>query len=278
MARIDVEWVAFTAGLKPAVRRTVDPARVAEVEARMRADGAAVCRAEAPAILGGRLVEVLYASHDLIAAQVLRDEESTVLPGRGSSSPDDAGRHRAVGRALGFPPCCVEAFVGRLVRGVDRLREGGPGGFAEDYVALRETWVPRPDARVNPFLMRAQAQLVSFYPCRLDCSAAVVLATAVLAAVGRRDPAAARALGATLGRAVVLDPAGARAQVILDAHGVVVRAAAPSLEGRAEARDEDFARSLSGTRVGPEGAVHGPFTMAEPPWCADFAWTDVTRA
>lgn len=272
MARVDVEWLAFLDGAKPAVRRTEDPARADEVEARMRADGAAVCRAAGLARLGPRDVAVLYAARDLAAAQALRDAEGAVLPGRGGSSAADAGAHRAVGLALGFPPCCVDAFAARLARGVDRLVEGGPGGLAEDYVALRAAWVPRPDARVNPFLMRAGAQLVSFYPCRLDCPAAVALAARVLAAVTRRAPQAARALLATLGRSVVVAPTGARAQVALDVAGAVIRAAAPTREGRADPDDEGLAAQLPGARVGADGALRGlPGFAGEPPWCADFA-------
>jgi hypothetical protein len=80
----------------------------------------------------------------------------------------------------------VEAFCARLVRGVDRLVDGGLGGYAEDYVASRAAWVSAPDARVNPLLMRAGAQLVSFYPCRFDCPRAVALAESLRAVVAAR--------------------------------------------------------------------------------------------
>ena len=130
MARLDVEWLAFTAGLKPAVRRTVDPARADEVAARFTRDGAVVLRAERHAALGGREQAVLYIarSHDLAAA--LRDAEASVLPGHPPEG-DVVAAHRAVGGALGFPGCCVDAFCERLARGVDRLVEGILGGFEE---------------------------------------------------------------------------------------------------------------------------------------------------
>ncbi|MBK8696329.1 MAG: hypothetical protein IPN17_29685 [Deltaproteobacteria bacterium] len=135
MARLDVEWLAFTAGLKPAVRRTVDPARADEVAARFVREGAAVLRADRHAVLGGREQVVLYAarSHDLAAA--LRDAEATVLPGHPTVG-DVVAAHRAVGAALGFPACCVGAFWERPAR-------GWTGSWTEVPGASRRTTWPR---------------------------------------------------------------------------------------------------------------------------------------
>lgn len=269
MARLDVEWLAFTAGLKPAVRRTVDPARADEVAARFVREGAVVLRADRHAVLGGREQVVLYAarSHDLAAA--LRDAEATVLPGHPTEG-DVLAAHRAVGTALGFPACCVGAFCERLARGVDRLVDGGPGGFAEDYVAARAAWVAAPDARVNPLLMRAGAQLVSFYPCRFDCPRAVAMAEGLRALLAVRDPGAARALMATLSRAVVIAGDGARAQAVVEG-ATVVRAAAPTREGVGDPRDGSLADALVGAGVGEDGAVRGVDPVrGEPVWCVRF--------
>jgi hypothetical protein len=269
MARLDVEWLAFSAGLKPAVRRTADPARADEIVARFAREGAVVLRASRTAVLGGREQVVLYAarSHDLAAA--LRDAESSVLPGHAPEG-DALAAHRAVGNALGFPACCVEAFCARLVRGVDRLVDGGLGGYAEDYVSSRAAWVSAPDARVNPLLMRAGAQLVSFYPCRFDCPRAVSLAESVRAVVAARDAGAARALMATLSRAVVVASDGARAQVVVEG-ATVARAAAPTREGVADPRDVALAGALVGVAVREDGAVRGMDPVrGEPGWCVRF--------
>ena len=272
MARMDVEWVAYTAGLKPALRRTVDPARAEEVAARMRASGAVVLRARETAVFGAREEVVLYVAPTERDAEALRDAEASVLPGRVRAA-DPSGAHRAVGRALGFPACCVDAFCARVARGVDRLVARGPGGLSEDYVAARAAWVPRPDARVNPLLMRVGAQLVSFYPCRFDCPAAVAQASALLDEVGRRSPEAARALMAALSRSVVVAADGARAQVVLEASGRVLRVAAPSREGRAAPEDEALAAALSDATVGETGEVRGRRDVrVEPPWCVRFGW------
>lgn len=269
MARLDVEWLAFTEGLKPAVRRTADPARVDEVAARFTREGAVVLRASRTAVLGGREQVVLYAarSHDLAAA--LRDAESLVLPGHAPVG-DAIAAHRAVGTALGFPACCVDAFCARLARGVDRLVDGGPGGYAEDYVSSRAAWVSAPDARVNPLLMRAGAQLVSFYPCRFDCPRAVALAESVRAVVAARDAGVARGLMATLARAVVIAGDGARAQVVVEGERVT-RAAAPTREGVGDPRDVALAGALVGAVMEGDGAVRGVEPVREAPaWCVRF--------
>lgn len=268
MARLDVEWLAFTAGLKPAVRRTVDPARADDVAARFARE-AVVLRASQTAVLGGREQAVLYAARSRDLAAALRDAEAPVLPGRPTTG-DVLAAHRAVGLALGFPVCCVDAFCERLARGVDRLVDGGPGGFAEDYVAARAAWVVAPDARVNPLLMRAGAQLVSFYPCRFDCSRAVAMAEGLRGVLAARDPGAARLLMATLSRAVVIAADGARAQAVV-AEGTVVRAAAPTREGVGDPRDVSLAEALLGAGVGEDGAVRGVGAVrGEPAWCVRF--------
>lgn len=269
MARLDVEWLAFSAGLKPAVRRTVDPARAEEVSARFTREGAAVLRADRHAVLGGREQVVLYIARSRDLAAALRDAESSVLPGHAPAG-DVLAAHRAVGSSLGFPACCVDAFCVRLARGVDRLADGGPGGYAEDYVASRGLWVASPDARVNPLLMRAGAQLVSFYPCRFDCVRAVALAEAVRAVVAARDAGVARGLMATLSRAVVIAGDGARAQVVVEA-GAITRAAAPTREGVGDARDAALAAVLVGALVGADGAVSGVDPVrGEFAWCVRF--------
>ncbi len=264
-----MEWLAFASGLKPAIRRTTEPGRAEEVERRL-ARGAVVLRARQLASIEGREQVVLYAARTGALAAALRDAESAILPGHVTAE-DIPAAHRALGRALGFPACCVEAFCSRISRGVDRLTAGGQGGFSEDYVAARDAWVRAADARVNPMLMSCGAQLVSFYPCRLDCRAAVTQAEALRSLLHEKDPGAARSLMSTLARAMILSSDGARAQVIVDAAGRVVRSAAPTLEGRASPRDVRLAGLLVGAQIEEGGAVRGlPSPRGEPPWCLRF--------
>lgn len=270
---MDPEWIAFTTGLKPAIRRTVDPAELPRVEARLRSPDVVVLRARETARLGSREQAVLYVARSLDHASALRSAEDGVLPGRGVAA-DARERHRLIGRLLGFPGCCVEAFLRRLDRGVDRLDAEGPGGLAEDYVAARGAWVPGADARVNPLLMPARAQLISFYPCRYDCPEAVALAEGLRAVLAARDPTAAGSLVALLSRPVAIAPDGARSLLALDAsRSVVERAAAPRRrDGASDPRDVALAQRLAGARVGADGALLGePTDGALPTWCVDFA-------
>jgi len=275
---VDAEWIAFAARLKPAIRRTADPADLDRVEAQLRASGGddvVVLRARETALLGGREQAVLYVARSQEHAEALREAEDGVLPGRGQAV-DGRARHAAIGRLLGFPACCVEAFLVRLDRGVDRLEDGGVGGLAEDYVALRSAWVADADARVNPLLMGVRAQLVSFYPCRYDCEVAVGLAEAVRAVVAARQPKTAASLMGLLSRPVAVAPDGARALLALDeTRAVVERAAAPRRpDGGSNPRDVALAEALTGARVKPTGEVErgptGGMTEALPVWCVDF--------
>jgi hypothetical protein len=240
---MDAEWLAFELGQKPAIRRTVDPADAARVEAQLRSGGAVVLRAAQTAVLGGREQVVLYAARSAGHAGALRDAEEAVLPGRASAG-DAAARHRAIGSLLGFPPCCVEAFLERLDRGVDRLDRGA--------------WAPRADARINPLLMAARAQLISFYPCRYDCPVAVGVAEALRAALAARQPTTAQSLLALLS----LD----------DDRALIARAAAPRRrDGASDPRDAALAARLAGLRVDAAGAITaGGADAAAPPWCVDF--------
>ncbi len=268
---MDAEWIAFSAGLKPAIRRTVDPADVERVEVQLRAGGdAVVLRARETALFGAREQAVLYAARSRDHAEALREAEDGVLSGREQAA-DGRARHATIGRLLGFPACCVEAFLVRLDRGVDRLEAGGISGLAEDYVALRGAWVTDADARVNPLLMTARAQLVSFYPCRYDCEVAVGLAEGVRSVIATRQPKTAASLMGLLSRPVVVTPDGARALVALDGARMIERAAAPRRpDGGSDPRDVALAETLAGRRVKDTGEVEGELTRGLPAWCVDF--------
>lgn len=268
---MDAEWIAFAAGLKPAIRRTADPSELDRAAAQLAAGGAVVVRARETARFGSREQAVLYAARTREHAEALREAEAGVLSGR-AHAPDARARHAEIGRLLGFPACCVEAFLRRLDRGVDRLVDGGPGGLAEDYVAARAAWVPAPDARVNPLLMASRAQLVSFYPCRYDCPEAVARAEGVRAVVASRQPGTAASLLGLLSRPVAVAADGARALLALDAaRATIERAAAPRRpDGGSDPRDAALAEALVGATVAATGEVGGGVTRDLPAWCVDF--------
>ncbi len=269
---IDTEWVAFLAGRKPALRRTVDASQAEALEARLRAAGACVVRAPEAAVFGGRAQVVVYAAKTMAEAEALREAEATLLPGTSAYVSGAMGgqlaRHREVGARLGFPACCVEAFCRRLTRGVDTLADGSARGLAEDYVAVRDAWVARADARLNHLLFRARVQLVSFYPCRYDCAEAIAYADGVLAAVrARHGDNAAREIVTALARPVVIAPDGARAWVDLDASGEHIVGAAVITD---DTRDDELARTLMDKHVRGDGAVEGIASGPVAPWLVGF--------
>lgn len=271
-AQIDTEWLAFVAGIKPALRRTADPGHASAAEARLVGQGAVVVRAHAEVRFGGGPQVILYAAKTQEAAEALRSVEARILPGVDGNDrvPADErlARHREVGERLGFPPCCVEAFAQRFVRGEDSVGGGGPRGLAEDYVAARDAWLPRADARLNHLLFAARMQLVGFYPCRYDCALAIVYANRVLRAVRRaHGEAAATDLLATLARPLVIAPTGARAWVELDEARRVAAATAPT----DDAGDVALAAALIGKVVGGDGAVADVPGMPVPAWCVPFS-------
>lgn len=262
-AVVDVEWVAFATGLKPALRRAVSTQDVDASEARLRAQGAPVVLRSEVRPVGGRDVVVLYAARRREDAGALRELEAAVGEG-----PEAAPLHREIGRRLGFPRCCTEAFCERVARGVDRLAPGGPDGFAEDYAAARDAWVPRPESWVNNLWMAARAQLVSFYPCRYDCPVAVGYARALHERVAARAPSAAAEVLRLLRRALVIAPGGARVAVTLE--GGRVLAAEAVVEGPDA---EALARALVGAVATPEGRIETSLALSlrgEPPWLLDF--------
>jgi hypothetical protein len=201
IGRLDIEWLAIKAGLKPANRVTVAPERAADLEARARREGLAVER-------GARMVEfpgrppslILYLSPNAALTRELATAEAPLLPpGSSRLSVDEAvPLHVRFGLLLGFPPCCVEEFGSRLRRGVTR-RVGG-GEAHEDFVAAE--YAARASqsflGRLNDLSPDRKVRIVTFYPCRYDCAAAAAYAAAVFAAAEAADRAAAQALRAAL--------------------------------------------------------------------------------
>lgn len=260
MADVDVETIAVLAGLKPALRRAVDPAGEERARQALSRHGLTVLRAARLATFGAREVVVLYAARTEADAAALREAEAPVLPGVPRVG-DGGAAHLEVGRRLGFPPCCVEAFCARLSRGVDTLPDG-TRHLAEDYVALRAAWVAAPDPRLNPLCMPIRRQLVSHYPCRYDCAPSSRYAAALAAELTARAPDAAAALLAELARSVAVAPDGSRARVELDGSARIT-GAQPMTPA-----DASFAASLASRTVGPDGAVSGD--RRPPPWVVRF--------
>jgi hypothetical protein len=198
---LNVEWIAIKAGVKPANRVTIEPERADGLEARAKREGFFVER-------GARLVEfpgrpasmILYMSPDAARARELVDAEEPLLPPASNRLHVDEAitLHARLGRLLGFPPCCVEEFGARLRRGVTRRLNGQEAH--EDFVAAEcaVRGSSRFLGRLNDLSPDRRVRIVTFYPCRYDCTTAADYAAAVFAAAARISPAAATALRTAL--------------------------------------------------------------------------------
>jgi len=209
----DVELVAVKAGVKPSLRTTIAESRVEELERRLLRDGLVTVRAAALANLPGREAQaVVYAARTIEQAEETRVAEGPILPGGPPRTPDESvfAQHLRLGRALGYPDCCVRAFLDRLRRGVTR-RSGG-GDANEDFVAAEDAAKAstRFLAPLNNLLFDRQFRLVSFYPCRFDCDAGLAYAVAVRRALEASDAAGARRIVDGLAGAIGIDTTGKR--------------------------------------------------------------------
>jgi len=194
-----LEALAFAMGIKPALRLSLSPADAAREAGLWRARGAVVIER------GG----YVYAARDLEHVTALCDAESEIPPDGPRRTPDETVRsaHRELGRRLGYPPCCVQAFLERLERGVQKRPDGTEA--AEVVVAAEIAWssATRRYARLN-FLLPRRRALVPFQPCAFDCESSLEYAEALHREYQRRESKEAADLEAALKKDVVLGRRG----------------------------------------------------------------------
>jgi hypothetical protein len=215
--RTPPEWLALVAGLKPALRLQRDPRRAQAAATAARRRGFAV---ELVALLdaatddraGSSRRAIVYVAATASAARALRELEAQALPGEPAriDRPFDPAPHRGLGAALGFPPCCVEAFVARIARGADVLARGGRAH--EDFIAASEAAARsrRLDARANVFARDRAPGWLSHVPCAFDCAPSLAYADRVIAAYRAHDPAGVVELTTRLGAPVAIGTDGSR--------------------------------------------------------------------
>jgi hypothetical protein len=213
----DPEWTALQAELKPAVRMTMPAPRAHALAARMGPRGVAC--AIGPTNKAGEVA--LYVARDAgrVAALVAAERRTLALAeGDEREKPADerlAG-HAALGALLGYPSCCVDAFVARA-----RTFDGPASplrGAHEDSVQARAALAnaARPRAELNSLFWPYRRHLVTFYPCAFDCPRALRYATALERELARRAPGATAELMRALTATVVLAEDGARVVVARD--------------------------------------------------------------
>lgn len=265
-SRVDVEYHAFRAGLKPAIRLTADVGHLEAMVARYAALGCSTVTADAKFSTDhyalDRTVQVLYVARTLADAEGLRAAEAP-LCGVGTKSLDEgANAVREVGLRLGYPACCVDKCCERYVRRFEAARTG-VGHAAQAYHAARDAWVPAPRWQLDDLMFAARASVISFEPCTYLCDVATRYADAVLAVVASVDQGARAELEARLRRNVAIDTRGGRAIVALDGARVIARSEPlRGAEGQTlDGANERLAPTLVGLRVGDDGKVAGTGEM-----------------
>ena len=197
---------ALVAGLKPALRIQRAPRRALAEAAAARRRGFAV---ELVALADRAIV---YVAATPAAARALRELEARALPGQPARAEVsfDPAPHRGLGAALGFPPCCVEAFVVRIARGADVPASGGRAH--EDFIAATEAAARsrRLDARANVFARDRVSGWLSHVPCAFDCGPSLAYADRVIAAYRAHDPRGVVELVRRLSAPVAIGTDGAR--------------------------------------------------------------------
>lgn len=249
----DPEWTALEAGLKPAVRIAVRPADAHRLAAGLRARGAAVVLSQSRIRLGRREPEtILYVARSDASAEHIRDVENATLPSADAGSGTRSDAHRELGLLLGYPRCCVDAFL--TTTAVFDDPEGARQAIIEDVLHARAASAAtrtHPRARVNALLIGSRVRLVTFYPCSYDCGAALAYADALHAALARKDAVAAEALDRALACTIALGPDGARALLIAGDDGRQHAETPPRPSGmRDERGDARFATMLNHALTG----------------------------
>lgn len=205
---LDVERAAFNLGLKPAIRQLLDPQDAPWAAAIFVQEGSAVSGVLAGLPHGNA---ILMVAPTLAQTRAMLDAEFVQF---GLDTERALAGTRELGRSLGYPDCCVEAFVADVV--LDRLSTTIDQFVDNSARRLDAAWVPRPNPRINSLLFGERLQLISFDPCHFDCPAAAALANAVFERLAESSPLATAALDRELARPVIVDPNDLRAWVELE--------------------------------------------------------------
>jgi hypothetical protein len=245
-ADLDVEQMSFEAGIKPAVRLWLKRENALDYVTMHLRNHAAIAQIEfhLPWLRDSVFVMV---ARTLAEAEALADAEARQL----HNGPAGRQALRDCGQLLGFPPCCVEAFVDSLK--YEQRNQNDPGADARlcNFHRLADAWVPHPHPHLNTLRIREHVGLISFEPCRLDCAAALAIADRVAPLAEAACPG----YGAALLGTFAIDFDDNRVELELDA-ARRVRSARPT-----HAEAESFAARIVGHHVDEQGRVP---TYAEP--------------
>jgi hypothetical protein len=169
--RVDTELQAVIAGIKPAMRLSTEGTDEATLFRRYEGFGLKACAADGTFIdeqgEHGRSLRLVYVARTLEVAEHVRDvEQRTFAAGRGPPE------YRDLGLALGYPACCVDAYVGRVIASKTRLPEA--------YVVAAAAQHASPHWSLNHLLFESGSAVITFTPCSYRCQAALAYAARVL--------------------------------------------------------------------------------------------------
>jgi hypothetical protein len=270
---VDVEWRAFDAGAKPAVRVSARPSEAPSIAARYEAAGASIVTSGVIELRGQPTI-IVYVARSQGDAAALLDAERRLL-----EWPTRSARRLAtleLGRRLGYPTCCVRAFVRRNHGGIAQwlVALGTRKRGHDAYLGARDARVSRPVARINPLLMPERRSFISFDPCRYDCPHALAVANRCIETLDGADAEWVEFALNQLARPIAVAANGARAHVALErvaARSRITAAEPPrSLSGGAREMDRKFAAELVGRAVSRGGLVRG-WRGYSPPVVVDFS-------
>jgi hypothetical protein len=118
----------------------------------------------------------------LVTIYASRDDRASRLAALEAASPDDA---RGAGRLLGFPECCIDAFIDDMQRS------------REDQDTVNDDACRRVLETANPghalLCPLSNLELIGFYPCHTRCPEALALAERNLMALEQQRPGSAAA-------------------------------------------------------------------------------------
>jgi hypothetical protein len=256
-----VHVLGVLVGARPCGRMVLSPAEAERQQAllcRLGLEVAVLGPAEVPhdedpgATADPRAAAHVFFSRDAGVARAAADLERTFATGAGTGAMQPDAFAREMGRRLGYPGCCVEAFVA-----------AGPAATTADLLRAAHARSRSFDWRLDVLDPRSPVTLVPHVPCRFDCAPSVALAERVLAALPALSPFLDRAAARLLGRTALL--AGDDALFLdapADASGVVAAEAPDAAACRGSAPVGAAVASVlallggaSQVGVGPDGAM-----------------------
>ena len=245
---IDPEQLAFEAGIKPAMRLRLAPWECPYPAGIWLRAGACLAMV-VPDTESSRGWNYLMIAHTRAHAEALADAElrQYVL------HLDDVDAVRDCGELLGYPRCCVDAFVN-----VKHDVGSDVDGRLANFHRVDRAWVPAPHPHLNMLAIREKLGLLSFDPCSFACPAALAIADRIAAVTEAALPG----YCAHLRGVFAINQADDRVALTLDDDRRVLAARPTHVEA------EPFAARIVGHVVDDQGRVP---TLAEPCRVFEFA-------